>query len=154
MLPIDFGNVMLLMSLMLVGYTFDYKTIDNTPIVKKAEGRGQKAEGSNMVGASDPLPIAGHQIHNLVGALNPCSLRSPEALRHRPSAFCLRTSAFPGKKFRFKVSTFTGTRTADMFDSLTHQPKNQILNYLSWQAYDSIFGLQQDYGSNFSIRVA
>ncbi len=49
-----------------------------------------------MVGASDPLPIAGHQIHNLVGALNPCSLRSPEALRHRPSAFCLRTSAFPG----------------------------------------------------------
>ena len=37
MLPIDFGNVMLLMSLMLVGYTFDYKTIDNTPIVKNSD---------------------------------------------------------------------------------------------------------------------
>ena len=32
-----------------------------------------------------------------MGALNPCSLRSPEALRHRPSAFCRRTSAFLGK---------------------------------------------------------
>ena len=27
----------------------------------------------------------------------------------------------------FEVFTFTGTRIADMFDSLTHQPKNQIL---------------------------
>ena len=36
MLPIDFSNVMLLIFLMLVGYTFDYKTIDNTPIVKKS----------------------------------------------------------------------------------------------------------------------
>ena len=34
MLPIEFGNVMLLISLMLVGYTFDYKVIDKTPIVK------------------------------------------------------------------------------------------------------------------------
>ncbi len=47
--------------------------------------RQQRAEGrrEQLVGASDPLPIASHQISILVGVLNPCSLRSPEALRQR-----------------------------------------------------------------------
>ena len=72
--------------------------------VKKAEGRGQKAEGSNMVGASDPLPIASHQNGNFGGGLKPLlpavarsstAEASADAAGSRPSAFCLRTSAFP-----------------------------------------------------------
>ena len=63
------------------------------------EGRRQEAEGRRFNFRRGFKPFLKWEPPNfdLVGVLNPCSLRSPEALRHSSSAFCRRTSAFPDK---------------------------------------------------------
>jgi hypothetical protein len=64
--------------------------------LKKAEGRGQKDQVRR---GFKPLLTWSHQIKNLVGVLNPCSLRSraPALESEFPSAFCLLPSAFLDK---------------------------------------------------------
>jgi Domain of unknown function (DUF4158) len=67
--------------------------------LKKAEGRGQRAEGTSQKGIQTP-PDLGPLNKSSVGVLNPCSLRrsgrgqEPEF----PSAFCLLPSAFPDNR--------------------------------------------------------
>ena len=89
-------------------------------LVISEEGRGQRAEGRREQYGRGFQPATNCRPPNfiLVGALNPCSLRSPEALRHRPSAFCLRTSAFPGKFFAFAI---LGGNTIDPMKGLINR---------------------------------